>query len=365
MRMGRWNPAGSLEDCVPPACPKPRANATTPPATGAGKGATIKLAAKGGGNLKGVIKGYKKRADGSTTSYFTREVDPATKALLGAIEKRELRALEDAIEQAAAAGHQGTVPDGRSWRTDELKAAQKLLPALRESYAFEQEGAQLRRRQIDNARKHRQKMGSYPVRDEALGKDRRGAGVMYQRMGMWDVPGIGRETGLDTYIAGLWFEVWWSWHLLYQESIAAGVALVGRLYVVDLAGMYLSRAMRNISYGKQITATFPGKEHPIPEGMSKCIVTNAPWYVERVWSALKYSGVIPARTLAKVSIFSDEAKFLAELSKHVDLHQVPSLFGGSSAAPWPFAEGGDVPNGAGVFEALALIPDSIELTLTE
>ena len=180
-----------------------------------------------------------------------------------------------------------------------------------------------------------------------LGKDRRGAGVMYQRMGMWDVPGIGRETGLDTYIAGLWFEVWWSWHLLYQESIAAGVALVGRLYVVDLAGMYLSRAMRNISYGKQITATFPGKEHPIPEGMSKCIVTNAPWYVERVWSALKYSGVIPARTLAKVSIFSDEAKFLAELSKHVDLDQVPSLFGGSSAAPWPFAEGGDVPNGAG------------------
>ena len=35
------------------------------------------------------------------------------------------------------------------------------------------------------------------------------------------------------------------------------------------------------------------------------------------------------------------------LSKHVDLDQVPSLFGGSSAAPWPFAEGGDVPNGAG------------------
>ena len=57
VRMGRWNPSGSMEDCVPPACPKPRANATTPPATGAGKGATIKLAAKGGGNLKGMIKG--------------------------------------------------------------------------------------------------------------------------------------------------------------------------------------------------------------------------------------------------------------------------------------------------------------------
>ena len=57
VRMGRWNPAGSMEDCVPPACPKPRANATLPPATGTGKGATIKLAAKGGGNLKGMIKG--------------------------------------------------------------------------------------------------------------------------------------------------------------------------------------------------------------------------------------------------------------------------------------------------------------------
>ena len=48
--------------------------------------------------LKDVIKGYKKRADGSTTSYFTREVDPETKALLDA-QKAPKR-----IEPAAAAG---------------------------------------------------------------------------------------------------------------------------------------------------------------------------------------------------------------------------------------------------------------------
>ena len=128
----------------------------------------------GGGGGRGRRLDDAQRAAREAKKERLKKKKAATKALLGAIEKRELRALEDAIEQAAAAGHQGTVPDGRSWRTDELKAAQKLLPALRESYAFEQEGAQLRRRQIDNARKHRQKMGSYPVRDEALGKDRRG-----------------------------------------------------------------------------------------------------------------------------------------------------------------------------------------------
>ena len=59
-------------------------------------------------DLKGVIRGYKKRADGSTTSYFTREVDPATKALLDA-QKAPKR-----IEPAAAAAAAGAEAGGRS-----------------------------------------------------------------------------------------------------------------------------------------------------------------------------------------------------------------------------------------------------------
>ena len=58
--------------------------------------------------LQGVIRGYKKRADGSTTSYFTREVDPATKALLDA-QKAPKR-----IEPAAAAAAAGAEAGGRS-----------------------------------------------------------------------------------------------------------------------------------------------------------------------------------------------------------------------------------------------------------
>ena len=33
-------------------------------------------------DLKDMVRGYKKRADGSTTSYFDREVDPETRAML-------------------------------------------------------------------------------------------------------------------------------------------------------------------------------------------------------------------------------------------------------------------------------------------
>ena len=52
-------------------------------------------------DLKGVIRGYKKRADGSTTSYFTREVDPATKALLDA--QKAPKRIDSAAAAAAAA----------------------------------------------------------------------------------------------------------------------------------------------------------------------------------------------------------------------------------------------------------------------
>jgi len=100
--------------------------------------------------LQGVIRGYKKRADGSTTSYFTREVDPATKALLDA--QKAPKRLDPQQAAAAASGGagaagsaaaDGALPDARkgsawnaagTWEEKDLSswAQQRLKPRLAE-----------------------------------------------------------------------------------------------------------------------------------------------------------------------------------------------------------------------------------------
>lgn len=90
-------------------------------------------------DLKGVIRGYKKRADGSTTSYFTREVDPETKAILDA--QKAPKRLDPQASGAAAAA--STPPDARkgsawnaagTWEEKDLStwAQQRLKPRLAE-----------------------------------------------------------------------------------------------------------------------------------------------------------------------------------------------------------------------------------------
>ena len=61
------------------------------------------------------------------------------------------------------------------------------------------------------------------------------------------------------------------------------------------------------------------------------------------------SPLLPARTRSKIKVFSagESKKFLRELEKHVALDQVPAFLGGGARDPWPYAEGGDVPKGAG------------------
>ena len=61
-RMGRWNPNGSMEDCIPPACPTPSASvASSSSATNDAKGANKALAGKG---LAGKGRGVGARGKG-------------------------------------------------------------------------------------------------------------------------------------------------------------------------------------------------------------------------------------------------------------------------------------------------------------
>lgn len=39
--------------------------------------------------------------------------------------------------------------------------------------------------------------------------------------------------------------------------------------------------------------------------------------------------------------------FLPALQERVDLDQIPAFLGGESKAPWPYGDGGDLPNTKG------------------
>ena len=55
-------------------------------------------------DLKGIVRGYKKRADGSTTSYFDREVDAETRAMLDRMKQPKRIETEAAASETPRSG---------------------------------------------------------------------------------------------------------------------------------------------------------------------------------------------------------------------------------------------------------------------
>jgi len=107
--------------------------------------------------LKGFVKGYKKRADGSTTSYFTREVDPETKAMLDQLKQPKRISVTPADEppptarSGSAWNKAGTweEKDCSTWAIDTLKAGVKGVVATSASDASSM-GAMLERMKESN-----------------------------------------------------------------------------------------------------------------------------------------------------------------------------------------------------------------------
>jgi len=172
---------------------------------------------------------------------------------------------------------------------------------------------------------------------------------MYGRLGMSDVAGFVREVGLEHHLAQEFYTNLMLWDMLYQQSCKTGRSLMGGLFVFDVSGLTLSGGFAAHKVAKQMVTApvYPGGEHPLPEGMRKCLICNAPWWVGRVWNVVKL--LLPARTVAKVSLFRQDRPddFMAELLSRVDIDQVPQWLGGTAATPWPYGEGGSVPAGAG------------------
>ena len=78
-----------------------------------------------------MIKGYKKTADGKTTSYFTREVDPETKAMLDQLKQpKRIDPVEAAAPLAGGAAGGSAWNSAGTWEEKDLsKWAQEALTA--------------------------------------------------------------------------------------------------------------------------------------------------------------------------------------------------------------------------------------------
>ena len=89
----------------------------------------------GGGDLSPEEAASKASAKASSSSAAAARRErrarrkETTEVLLSAIESGDLESLEEAIDSAEAS-HEGTLPDGRRWCTDELKAASRCFSSL-------------------------------------------------------------------------------------------------------------------------------------------------------------------------------------------------------------------------------------------
>lgn len=194
------------------------------------------------------------------------------------------------------------------------------------------------------------------------GQDKRGAPVMYVRLGKLDAPGFVREVGADFHHDAEWYCYFLQWDSLLRESERRGVWLQGHLIVIDLAGFSLtsSFAAKAVAKATLSRPTYPAGEHPMPEGARKFLICSAPWWVGKLWAIAKL--LLPARTTAKMSIFSDShgAEFRRQLYARVDPAQVPRwLVGGEGAALWPHGEGGEVPRGIGAAARGVPVPPAV------
>lgn len=181
------------------------------------------------------------------------------------------------------------------------------------------------------------------------GRDRRGAPVLYYRLGKMDVTGYAREVGIDFHHDGEWYTYLVQWDGMIQQNARQRTALQGHLIVVDLSGFSLMNVISSKGVAKHVLdkPTYPAGEHPMPEGARKILICGAPWWVGKLWAIAKR--LLPARTTAKMSIFSDSqwADFRKALFARVETDQVPAWAGGTGATPWPYGEGGEVPKGVG------------------
>ena len=174
-----------------------------------------------------------------------------------------------------------------------------------------------------------------------FGRDRRGASVLWITMAQGPQSDVVRDTSLDFWLQKEWYGTLNFWYTLGIDSEIAGKCLYGRMAVIDVAGWSLSNAKKDSWLEKRVNAMWPGGEHPMPEGLGRpplamIICFNVPPAAEALWKVVRW--LLPAHLVAGVRIFrrGQHTAFLKELTKWVEISQVPTEYGGTANVPFPY-----------------------------
>ena len=98
----------------------------------------------------------------------------ATQVMLSAIECRDVEPLRESIRLGERSQHEGEHTDGRPWRSDELKAAKRVLAEAVAHRAKAKIGAKVAEKETEAFARYLELVGLAPTREEPLGVDASG-----------------------------------------------------------------------------------------------------------------------------------------------------------------------------------------------
>ena len=162
------------------------------------------------------------------------------------------------------------------------------------------------------------------------GTDKRGAPVYYGRYGHCDLAAMANLVGHERFLAHALGDQRAIESQLDAASQAGGRHLVTVVCVADLDGLQWTRAARAIPTFKRLTKVL---DDNFPERLHVAFVANAPRIFSMLWRMV--SPFLADDTKRKVKICGKGSDHLAELSKLVDLAQIPDFLGGGSKCAIP------------------------------
>lgn len=132
--------------------------------------------------------------------------------------------------------------------------------------------------------------------------------------------GLVRETSADFWVTSQVYDIIFQTDVLYRDSLRAGVALHGRLWIIDLDGLSMSRVMRNKPALKLLKDAMPGGEAPFPEMCRTMLICNSSRLVSLLWHLVTW--FLPAHTIKKMRLFkAGDPAFQEAIKEFADLDQ--------------------------------------------
>ena len=123
-----------------------------------------------------------------------------------------------------------------------------------------------------------------------------------------------------------------------EAAVKNGKHPMKSVCIIDLQGLEWGRTRRSIASFNKSCAMLDAY---FPERLFVALVVRAPWIFSAIYTLI--SPALDAGTRDKVQILGASADHLGEISKYIDLDQVPDWLGGPSTGS-EVPEGGTVPN---------------------